>query len=122
MDSATNGSRNVVDRTDLIPDSITNSVATFTTELDIGYYAIVVFTDMFVSVSGTVPSEAYPCPYSYNFPDYYATFPGCIQQNPNAQGNGLPCVVYDYTFQQCLQCMSGYSVSNGICVYSTSCK
>lgn len=122
MDSATNGIRNVIGRTDLIPDSITNNVATYTVELDSGYYAIAVFTDVYLSVSGSVPSEAYPCPYSYNFPDYYATFPGCIQQDPNAQGNGLPCVVYDYNNQKCLECISGYSVNSGICVFNTACK
>lgn len=122
MDPSTATNLRVATATDLSPTTIQNGVGTYITELNAGYYAVVVRTDgVAPAITISTQSDAYPCPYSSSFADAYTVFPGCSRPSIISTGSGLPCLVYDYNAQICTACIPGYSLSLGACTISTSC-
>jgi hypothetical protein len=121
MSPASPSGLTVLSSIDLVPITVSGNVGTFIQDLVGGYYAVVVHTNSANSITITTQTDIYPCPYTNNFTDYFTVFPGCSRSPTISTGSGLPCITYDYNSQVCLACMSGYSVSSGICVTSTSC-
>jgi hypothetical protein len=95
----------VLNSKDLIPDSVSGSVGTFTTTLQTGYYAAVVHTNAPDIVTITTQTDPYPCPYTNNYADLYTVFAGCTRSSTVSAGSGLPCIIYDYNVQACLACL-----------------
>lgn len=122
MSPASPSGLTVMQSQDLTPVTVSGNIATFTQDLVSGFYAVVAHTNSANTFSITTQSDPYPCPYTNNYTDFFTIFPGCTRDATISQGSGLPCITYDYNSQVCLACMSGYSVSKGICVSSSNCK
>jgi hypothetical protein len=90
--------------------------------LAIGYYVLVAsYVPSNVNfIRLTFQSDAYSCPYSSAYPDFYSNFQPCttaaVVTTP-----GYPCLVYNTVTQTCSQCVVGYTLVNNTCTVNTTC-
>jgi hypothetical protein len=92
----------------------------YTAQLAQGYYVL------FVTYNYDTPvmqiswqTDTFVCPYSSQYADYFLAYQGCT---PNQINSGFPCLVFDTSLMQCRSCYSGYSLSQGQCMYSITCS
>ena len=102
--------------------SFNNLVATFTTstQLSPGYYYLQVKfdADPRSQVRLIFQSDPYACFHPQAFADYYSNFPGCIHSN---SPNVYPCSVFNQVLQRCEDCVPGFILDNGRCLFNTTC-
>lgn len=87
--------------------------------LSVGYYMVVFSVPATNPVIITFPTSTYPCPYISGFSDYYGVFSGCTASTTSQPGP--PCSNYDYINLKCLGCLTGYTLSNGVCMLPSNC-
>lgn len=89
-----------------------------------GYYTITAsiqtgFSSGYLEFS----TNAFPCPYS-GYTDVYSIFTGCFASSTSASigyTRGFPCTLNDYATGKCLNCLFGYTLSDGKCLFSPNC-
>jgi hypothetical protein len=98
---------------DIAATSTANNIGNYTTYYNSGYYGIIVHAGSSSSVSVTFWSDAYMCPYSRSYYDYYSVFAACSFSAviPNTKNYGLPCLIYDSATQTCRACINGYNLT-----------
>lgn len=102
---------------------ISGSVTTHTyTNLPAGYYGVIFTTDSTSVTTVTYQSYSYQCPYLSGFNDFNSVFSGCTSSSGSVLYTiGLPCLSNDAGTQACTKCLPQYTLSNGQCLYDTSC-
>lgn len=67
----------------------------------------------------TWQSDSFPCLYSPQYIDYFLIYQGCT--SIKTYSAGLPCLIFDSNQMICKRCAQGYQLSQGQCLYNTSC-
>ena len=104
------------------PNSNSNNKATYISAITgTGFYSVKVITPDLSTVTLTHSSDAFSCPYTSTFTDRFGTFQGCTIAGAGTPAPGLPCLSYDFVNLVCLQCLSGYNLIDGRCLFSINC-